>query len=152
MSTSATFKLLQERGSPWLKSKVLYADHRAIVLNKPPNFVCQLRRPTTDTGVCLSSCTFMRNWVTDSDTTPSVWSQGSFYGFNEVMNGELSLMSFASQNLKKEWLSDIKTSLNLNEGPYPVHRLDKVDPILKLLYYYLNNSGERERRAASLLL
>lgn len=57
MSNSSIFKLLQERGSPWLKSKVLYADHRAIVLNKPTNLVCQLRRLTgdRDTGVCQAA-------------------------------------------------------------------------------------------------
>ena len=30
-------------------------------------------------------------------------------------------------------ITDIKTSLNLNDGPYPVHRLDKVDPIFESL-------------------
>lgn len=45
---TSAFRLLQERGSPWLKSRVLFADHQAIVLNKPPNFVCQLRRPTAE--------------------------------------------------------------------------------------------------------
>lgn len=67
MSSSSIFRLLQEGGSPWLKSKVLYADHRAIVLNKPPDLVCQLRRPT-GTGVCLQAQP--RKYVTDSDATP----------------------------------------------------------------------------------
>ena len=47
---------------PWLKSKVLYADHRVVVLIKPSNFVCQLHQPTTNTGICLSSYTFICNW------------------------------------------------------------------------------------------
>ncbi|KAF8811907.1 pseudouridine synthase [Phlegmacium glaucopus] len=81
---STIFRLLHERGSPWLKSKVLFADHQAIVLNKPPGLVCQLHRATGDRAEKKSS----------------------FYGFNEVFG-------------------DIKTSLNLDDGPYSVHRLDK---------------------------
>ena len=45
--TSSIFRLLHEQGSPWLKSKVLFADHQAIVLNKPQNLVSQLYRPGT---------------------------------------------------------------------------------------------------------
>lgn len=47
-NVSSVFRLLQERGSRWLKSTVLFADHQAVVLNKLPNLVCQLRRPTRD--------------------------------------------------------------------------------------------------------
>lgn len=67
MSTS-NFRLLKERGSSWLRSKVLFADHRVIVLNKPPNLVCQLHRPTRDRDaeVCLQ--VQLRTYITDSGT------------------------------------------------------------------------------------
>ncbi|PPQ79964.1 hypothetical protein CVT24_003749 [Panaeolus cyanescens] len=37
-------KFLPSTASPWLKSRVLFADSKLLVLNKPPNFLCQLDR------------------------------------------------------------------------------------------------------------
>jgi 23S rRNA-/tRNA-specific pseudouridylate synthase len=55
MASFPNIRLLQAHGSPWLKSKVLFADHRAIVLNKPSNLVCQLRRIGDNDTVCLQA-------------------------------------------------------------------------------------------------
>ena len=36
------YQLLHTKGSHWLKTHVLFADRKIVVVNKPPDFVCQL--------------------------------------------------------------------------------------------------------------
>ncbi|KJA22658.1 hypothetical protein HYPSUDRAFT_66875 [Hypholoma sublateritium FD-334 SS-4] len=42
LTQSDIYQRLQSVGSSWLKSHVLYADHKTVVLNKPAGLVCQL--------------------------------------------------------------------------------------------------------------
>jgi hypothetical protein len=42
LSQSKIYQRLRTSGSPWLKAHVLYANDKVVVLNKPPELVCQL--------------------------------------------------------------------------------------------------------------
>ncbi|KAF8153960.1 pseudouridine synthase [Crassisporium funariophilum] len=55
MSKRIVAQLLQKSDSPWLRSRVLYADRRALVLNKPPGLVCQLH-DKPEPKVILDTC------------------------------------------------------------------------------------------------
>src|SRR5438105_1589017 len=57
LSQREVYQLLQAKGSPWLKSHVLFADRKIVVVNKPPGFVCQLNHMKRKSKVCvLSAC------------------------------------------------------------------------------------------------
>ncbi|CAA7262684.1 unnamed protein product [Cyclocybe aegerita] len=45
------YKTVRERGSCWLKTHLLYADPHLIVLNKPPNVVCQVHHNWSRTEI-----------------------------------------------------------------------------------------------------
>ena len=51
MSQGEIYTRLRLHGSAWLRSHVLYADRQLVVLNKPPDLVCQIDNSRKGDGI-----------------------------------------------------------------------------------------------------
>jgi len=76
LSQREIYTLLQTKGSPWLKSHVVFADRKVVVVNKPPGFVCQLnhmkRKSWVDRHTAFLNPVFedIKEWIPHSDPHP----------------------------------------------------------------------------------
>ncbi|KIM41979.1 hypothetical protein M413DRAFT_445167 [Hebeloma cylindrosporum] len=73
ISQRQIYRLLQTKGSHWLKSHVLFADRQILVVNKPPNFVCQLSTTSKfDRRTTFLDPVFqdIKDWIQHSDPHP----------------------------------------------------------------------------------
>lgn len=114
------YQLLQTKGSRWLKSHVLFADRQIVVVNKPPDFVCQLNHMNTTSKVSVRVVTaFLLNKVNflSSSTDARPWT-----AFSKVP----TRLMFPFLNPDRIiCVEDIKDWIP-HSDPHPVHRLDKV--------------------------
>ncbi|KAF8200324.1 pseudouridine synthase [Pholiota molesta] len=126
LSQFKIYQRLRTSGSPWLKAHVLYANDKVVVLNKPPELVCQLNNSGDKFRVTHGS-TFLNVVFEDDD--------GCFLVPTTHSSAKSLSTQFRNGDVKKSYLALVRgdklsfaSTGEINEPILYTHGFSEIHP------------------------